>query len=151
MYVYIWRLRIEVYPVSYLSPKDLPNSCRIACQSLVAIFLVFRLSKNDDSVAQNKWRGAFALPTLDKKQNLKLLFSLFCIRSSNFHFVSLCNRSSNTNRSIGRNTITNKCKANVVIWLKQQGFILLFSVTTQQDVILLSRFSVPYLVSTILC
>ena len=50
-------------PLSYLSPRVLPNSRRNSRQSLVPIVLVFRLSENKHSVPQNKCGGAFALPT----------------------------------------------------------------------------------------
>ena len=93
-------------------------------------FLYFSLVKKPSiPSAQNRWQGAFALTTLDQQQHQSSCVCIFVIRSHNFPFVfSLCNLSCNTNFSTNCSNSWHICKATVVIWLKQHGFILLFSI-----------------------
>ena len=77
-------------PLSYLSAKVLPSSCRIACQSAVSIFLFLRLSQNR-AFCLHRTGEKVRLPSQlwTKQKNEAVVFDV-CIRPQNFHlFVTL--------------------------------------------------------------
>ena len=118
IYLYMWRIRREVYPLSYLSPRVHPSSSRNSSQSLVAIFHVFPIVIKRAFCRQRTSENVRFPSQLWIKQIETVIFYLF-YSLVKFPFFSLCNRSCNTN-----------CNTTVIIWLKQHGFMLLFSITT---------------------